>query len=74
MILKKSMVKSDFVVILNPEPGGISGPPCSGGFKYGDPVLLVGRISRTGKIKYGLESGETGWRGPAATVNYRPVL
>jgi hypothetical protein len=51
-----------------------------GGYKYGDLALQVGGVSRIGTIKYGLESRGTQtrarlrWRGPAATVNYRPVL
>jgi hypothetical protein len=43
-------------------------------------VIQVGGVSRIGTIKYGLESRGTKtraglcWQGPAATVNYRPVL
>jgi hypothetical protein len=64
----------------NSVPGGISGPPCSWGYKFGGLALQVGRFSRIGAIKYCLESRGTQtrallrWRGPAATVNYRPVL
>jgi hypothetical protein len=52
----------------------------SGGYKYGGLALQVRGVSRIGTLKYGLESRETQtrvrlrWRGPAATVNYRPVL
>jgi hypothetical protein len=42
--------------------------------KYGDLALQVGGDSIIRTIKYGLESRGTDWRGPAATVNYRPVL
>jgi hypothetical protein len=51
-----------------------------GGYKNGDLVLQVGVLSRIGTIKYGLESrgiqtrAGLRWRGPAATVNYRPVF
>jgi hypothetical protein len=51
-----------------------------GRYKYGDLALQFGGISRIGTINYGLESHGTQalvglrWRGPAATVNYRPVL
>jgi hypothetical protein len=61
-------------------PGGISGPPCSWGYKHGDLALKVEGVSRIGTIIYGLESRGTQtraglrWRGSAATVNYRPVL
>jgi hypothetical protein len=64
----------------NPVPGGISGPLVPGGYKYGDLDLQIGGVSRIGTRKYGLESRRTHtraglrWRGPAATVNYRPVL
>jgi hypothetical protein len=34
----------------NPVPGGITGPPCSGQYKYGDLALQVGRISDESKI------------------------
>jgi hypothetical protein len=50
------------------------------GYKYGDLAFQVGGVSRIGTIKYGLESRETkireglSWRGPAATVNDRPVF
>jgi hypothetical protein len=50
------------------------------GFKYGDLALQVGGVPRIKTIEYGLESRGTKtwaglrWRGPAATVNYRPVL
>jgi hypothetical protein len=56
-------------------PGGITGR-----YKYGDLVLQVEGVSKTGTIEYGLESTGTQtreglrWRGPTATVNYRPVL
>jgi hypothetical protein len=56
------------------------GHPVPGGYKYGDLALQVGGVSRIGTIKYGLESRGTQtragllWRGPAATVNYRPGL
>jgi hypothetical protein len=54
--------------------------PVSGGYKYRDLALQFGGVSRIGKIKYGLESLGTQtrpglrWRGPAATLTYRPVL
>jgi CobQ-like glutamine amidotransferase family enzyme len=54
--------------------------PVPGGFKYGNPALQVGGVSKIGTIKYGLESRETQtleglhWRGTAATVNYGPIL
>jgi hypothetical protein len=60
--------------------GVITGPPSSEGYKYGDLALQVGGVSKIRKIKYGLESSGTQtrkrlhWRGPAARVNYRPVL
>jgi hypothetical protein len=56
------------------------GHPVPGGYKYGDLALQVWEVSKIGAIKYGLESRGTQirealrWRGPAATVNYRPVL
>jgi hypothetical protein len=56
------------------------GHPVPGGYKYGELALQVRGVSRIGTIKYGLESSGTQtraglrWRGPAATVNYRPVL
>jgi hypothetical protein len=43
-------------------------------------ALQVGGVSRIGTIKYGLKSRGSQilaglrWRGPAATVNYRPIL
>jgi hypothetical protein len=40
-------------------PGGITGPPCSWGFKYGEIALQVGGDSRIGTVKYGLESRGT---------------
>jgi hypothetical protein len=61
-------------------PGVYLGHSVLGGYKYGDLALQVGGVSRIEKIKYDLESSgtQTGarlrWRGPAATVNYRPVL
>jgi hypothetical protein len=61
-------------------PGVYLGHPVPGGYKYGDLALQVGGVSRIGMIKYGLESHGTQtqaglrWRGPAATVNYRPVF
>jgi hypothetical protein len=60
-------------------PGVYLGHPVPGGYKYRD-LALLGGVSRIGTIKYGLESRGTQtrarlrWRGPAATVNYRPVL
>jgi hypothetical protein len=56
------------------------GHPVPGGYKYGDLALQVGGVPRIGAIKYGLESRSTQtrtgllWRGPAAKVNYRPVV
>jgi hypothetical protein len=64
----------------NPVPGVYLGHPVLGGYKYGDLALQFGGVSRIGTIKYGLESRgtqtrtEQRWRGPAPTVNYRPVL
>jgi hypothetical protein len=61
-------------------PGVYLGHPVPGGYKYGDLTLQVGGVSRNGTIIYGLESrgtqtrAELRRRGPAATVNYRPVL
>jgi hypothetical protein len=61
-------------------PGVYLGHPGTGGYKYGDLILQVGGVSRIGTIKYGIEPSGTQtraglrWRGPAATVNYRPVL
>jgi hypothetical protein len=60
------------MVFCNPVLGGISGP-------LGQ-VLQVGGVSRIATVKYGLGSSWTqtpaglSWRGPAAAVNYRPVL
>jgi hypothetical protein len=48
--------------------------------EYRNLALQVGGVLRTGTIEYGLESCGTQareglrWGGPAATVNYRPVL
>jgi hypothetical protein len=39
----------------NPMPGGIIGPPCSWGYKYGDLALQVGGVSDE-TVKYGLTS------------------
>jgi hypothetical protein len=56
------------------------GHPVPGGYKYGDLVLQTEGVSRIGTIKCGLESRGTQtraglcWRGPAARVNYTPVL
>jgi hypothetical protein len=56
------------------------GHPIPVGYKFGDLALQVGGVSRIGTIKYGLESRRAQtraglrWRGPAVTVNYRPVL
>jgi hypothetical protein len=61
-------------------PGVYLGHPVPGGYKYGDLALQVEGVSGIGIIKYGLESGGTHTpaglrcRGPAETVNYRPVL
>jgi hypothetical protein len=61
-------------------PGVYVGHPDPGGYKYGDLALQVGGVSRIGTIKYGLESSGTQtraglrWRGPAATVNERPIF
>jgi hypothetical protein len=61
-------------------PGVYLGHPVPGGYKYRGLAFQVGGVSRIGTIKYGLESRGTQtraglhWRGPAATVNYRPVL
>jgi hypothetical protein len=38
---------------------GITRPPYSWGYKYEDLALQVGEVSRTGTIKYGLESSGT---------------
>jgi hypothetical protein len=56
---------------------GTLGHSVTGAYKYGDLALQVGRVSRIGTIKYGLESQVTQtraglrWREPATTVNYR---
>jgi hypothetical protein len=56
------------------------GHPVPGGHKYGELAFQIVGVSRIGTIKYGIESRGTQnraglrWRGPAATVNYRPVL
>jgi hypothetical protein len=42
-----------------PIPGGITGPPCPYGYKYGGLALQVGRVSKIHTIKYGLESRGT---------------
>jgi hypothetical protein len=61
-------------------PGVYLGHPVPGGYKYGDLALQVGGVSRIGTIKYGFgfRGAQTRvglrCRGPAATVNYRPVL
>jgi hypothetical protein len=61
-------------------PGVYLSHPVPGGYKYGDLALQIGGVSKIGTIKYGLESRGTQtraglrWRGPAATVNYRPVF
>jgi hypothetical protein len=61
-------------------PGVQLDHPVPGGYKYGDLAHLVGGDSRTETIRYGLESFGTQtrsglhWGGPAATINYRPVL
>jgi hypothetical protein len=44
------------------------------GYKYGDLTVQVGRVSRIGTIKYGLEYRGTALASTAATVNYIPVL
>jgi hypothetical protein len=60
-------------------PGGITGPPCSWGHKYGDLALQVGGVSKIGNIKYAVESHKTptreglSWRGPAATENLHEI-
>jgi hypothetical protein len=67
---------------VNPVPVGriYLGHPVPGGYNYGDLALQVRGVSRIGTIKYGVESRGTQnrarlrWRGPAATVKYRPVL
>jgi hypothetical protein len=38
----------------NPVPGGITGPPCPGGYKYGNLALQVGGVSNE-TVKYGRE-------------------
>jgi hypothetical protein len=54
--------------------------PCSWGNKYRSLVLQVVGISKIERVKYGHESRGTRtrdtlrWRGPAATLNYRPTL
>jgi hypothetical protein len=61
-------------------PGAYLGHPVPGGYKYRDLALQVGGVLRIGTIKYCLESRGTQtragqcWRGPAPTVNYKPVL
>jgi hypothetical protein len=63
----------------NPVPGGITGPPCSWGCKYGDIALQVGE-SRIWDSKIWSESDGTltwewlRWQRPATTVHYRPIF
>jgi hypothetical protein len=45
-----------------------------GWYKYGDLALQVGGVSRTGQYNMVLGPAGLRWLGPAATVNYRPVL
>jgi hypothetical protein len=40
--------------VLNPVPGGITGPHVPGGYKYGDLALQVGGVSNE-TVKYGHE-------------------
>jgi hypothetical protein len=59
-------------------PGGITGPPCSWGYKYRDLALQVGGVSDE-TVKYGLRDFDprvTALARPRSncTVNYRPVL
>jgi hypothetical protein len=57
----------------NPVPGGITGPPCSWGYKYGNLALQVGGVSNE-TVKYGREFCGTStqewllWQGPEAIV------
>jgi hypothetical protein len=61
-------------------PGVYLGHPVPEGYKYGDLALQIEGVSKFETIKFGLESRGTQtqeglrWRGPAATVNCRPVL
>jgi hypothetical protein len=65
----------------NPVPGGITGPPYSWGYKYGNLALRVEEVSDETVI-YGCEFYGTSnqewllWQGPEAIVqvNYRPIL
>jgi hypothetical protein len=49
-------------------------------YKYGDLILQNRGVSNIGIIEYGIEfrgtqtRGGLHWRGPVATLNYRPVL
>jgi hypothetical protein len=62
-------------------PGGITGHPVPGRYKYGNLALQVGEVSDE-TVKYGREFCGTStqelllWQGPEAIVqvNYRPVL
>jgi hypothetical protein len=67
----------NYLYYFNPVPGGITGPPC---YKYADLAFHFGDVSSFETIEYVLGSygiqtrAGLRWRGPAATVNYRPVL
>jgi hypothetical protein len=59
----------------NPVPGVYLGHPVPGGYKYRNLAFQAGGISRIGTIKWETQTrAGLHWRGPAATVNYRPVL
>jgi hypothetical protein len=64
----------------NPEPGGITGPPCSsGGYIYGGLVLQVGeyRIWDSNMWSWVLRDSDLRimrWRGLAAVVNGKTIL
>jgi hypothetical protein len=76
--VKRARCEMDFIPTQC--PGVYLGHPVPGGDKYRNLALQFGGVSRIGTIKYGLEScgnqtrAGMRWRGPAATVNYRPVL
>jgi hypothetical protein len=57
----------------NPVPRDITGPPCSWGYKCGELVLQVGRVSHETVI-YGYESFATLTSWVMCTAKYRPVL